>query len=158
MQTQHMWARLLLGLIVLSVAGCTAATEHTIEPYQSNAVKGFVLTQRAAAQCLLFGQNDRVQPIRSFTTDGCSMFPDTESNQPCCIEHDIAYWCGGSAEARRKADAEFGRCVSENSNDLMGFVMEKGVRIGGHPFFPTPYRWGYGHAYRPIYPSAVADD
>lgn len=25
--------------------------------------------------------------------------------------------------------------------------MKAGVRIGGSPYFPTPFRWGYGWAY-----------
>jgi hypothetical protein len=84
-----------------------------------------------------------------------SSFPDTEWNLDCCVEHDIAYWCGGDAAEREAADAEFGRCVGENKNTFVGWVMETGVRLGGHPIFPTSYRWGYGHPYRMSYPSAV---
>ena len=155
---QGRFARLLATSVFLGVAGCTGPTEHTIEPYQSSRVQALILETRAAAQCLLTGENQFVQPIRSFTTDGCSNFPDAEWNTSCCIEHDIAYWCGGGAEARAEADAKFGRCVSENMNGLMGWLMESGVRMGGHPIFPTSYRWGYGHAYRMSYPSAVKED
>jgi hypothetical protein len=99
-----------------------------------------------------------VRPIRPFVTDGCSRFPDTEWNTSCCVEHDILYWCGGDASARREADAEFGRCVSQEKGAFVGWMMETGVRIGGHPIFPSSYRWGYGHSYRLTYPSAVAPD
>ena len=113
---------------------------------------------KAAAECFLLGRNDRIQPVRSFTTDGCSLFPDADWNLECCVEHDIAYWCGGEADERRDADATFGRCVAGNSNAFLGWLMKTGVRVGGHPIFLTPYRWGYGHPYRPFYPSAVPKD
>ena len=155
-------ARLVAVLFASALAGffaaCAAPTEHSIEPYRSSPLLAFVLSARASTQCLLSGQNGRIQPLRPFATDGCSAFPDAEWSQACCVEHDIAYWCGGDASARRAADAELGRCVAERKNAFMGWLMEAGVRFGGHPIFPTSYRWGYGHAYRPFYPSAVADD
>ena len=147
-----------VAILSIGLASCTSSSEHTIEPYRSSPVQALVLEMRASARCLLSGENDHIQPIRSFTTDGCSSFPDTEWNLSCCVEHDIAYWCGGDAEARAAADAEFGRCVAENKNALVGWTMRTGVRMGGHPIFPTSYRWGYGHPYRWSYPSAVAGE
>jgi hypothetical protein len=35
-----------------------------------------------------------------------------------------------------------------------------GVRVGGHPIFPTYFRWGYGRPYSPWYddyPSTPAE-
>ena len=87
-------------------------------------------------------------------TDGCSRFPDTEWNTHCCVEHDIAYWCGGTADDRAEADAAFGECVAEGAGSVMGWIMESGVRVGGAPIFPSSYRWGYGHPYVGGYPSA----
>jgi len=47
--------------------------------------------------------------IKPFTTDGCSLFPDgtLKDNtlwKSCCIEHDKAYWRGGSYPERQAAD------------------------------------------------------
>ena len=92
-------------------------------------------------------------PEHAFTTDGCSAWPDTESTRPCCIEHDIAYWCGGSAADRRAADDRFRACVRERSGSAwLAAIMRAGVRFGGHPLFPMPYRWGYGDPYQGGYP------
>jgi hypothetical protein len=148
----------ILLAVGIAATSCAHATEHTIEPYRSDKAKAFILSKRAAVQCYLATEDRRLQPIRAFTTDGCSRFPDAEWNQSCCVEHDIAYWCGGDAEARREADAEFGRCIGGSKGAFMGWMMETGVRVGGHPIFPTSYRWGYGHSYRATYPSKVANE
>jgi hypothetical protein len=89
-------------------------------------------------------------PDYPFTTDGCSCWPDG-SWQDCCIVHDIAYWCGGSAELRSLADAELDRCLSAHESGAMGGLMGAGVRFGGHPWWPVPWRWGYGHRFPAAY-------
>jgi hypothetical protein len=71
------------------------------------------------------------------------MWPDRSWVQ-CCVEHDIAYWCGGSAEDRRRADAALRQCVTEKSSACMGTMMYLGVRPGGIPWSPFPWRWAYG--------------
>ncbi len=35
------------------------------------------------------------------------------------------------------------QCVNNKTN-IMGNIMYIGVRIGGSPWLPTPWRWGYG--------------
>lgn len=35
-------------------------------------------------------------------------------------------------------------CVVENGHPIVAFIMWIGVRIGGHPLLPAPWRWGYG--------------
>ena len=88
-----------------------------------------------------------------FASDGCSMFPDrapigTADWCACCVAHDLAYWRGGSADERARADEEFGRCVRASSGDaVLAETMLAGVRAGGLPYFPTAYRWGYGWPY-----------
>jgi hypothetical protein len=133
---------------------CTTAI-HTPEPYRSDPVAGAALSKRAADYCEETNPG-QPQPTKRFLTDGCSRFPDTSWNVECCIEHDIAYWCGGTPEQRKAADAAFGECVAGNSFGAMGNSMELGVRVGGHPLWPTHYRWGYGHAYSPGYPEDSA--
>jgi hypothetical protein len=88
-----------------------------------------------------------------FTSDGCSIFPDgtfEDRNKwcDCCRNHDLAYWQGGSAEDRDLADAILRDCVLARTNDpQLAETMYLGARVGGHPAFPTWYRWGYGWPY-----------
>jgi hypothetical protein len=88
-------------------------------------------------------------PLRPFTTDGCSDFPDgTPSHKTlwlsCCTEHDKAYWQGGTYDERRKADSELQRCVANVGEPGIAALMLAGVRVGGSPYWPTRFRWGYG--------------
>ena len=62
----------------------------------------------------------------------------------CCVEHDIAYWCGGSCADRQAADRQLEECVAAHGSPTIGETMYLGVRIGGSPWVPAPYRWGYG--------------
>lgn len=88
--------------------------------------------------------------LRPFSTDGCSLFPDRSliGNADwcrCCVTHDLAYWRGGTSEARLNADQELGACVLKiTGNKALVDLMYTGVRTGGGPHFYTPYRWGYG--------------
>ena len=89
---------------------------------------------------------------QAFTTDGCSMFPDGDFDDParwqaCCVAHDKAYWRGGTYSEREAADAELEACVAELGLDTLGTTMYLGVRVGGSPWFPTSYRWGYAWPY-----------
>lgn len=92
-------------------------------------------------------------PMAPFTTDGCSMFPDHSPSGKadwcvCCVAHDLAYWRGGSADERARADAELEHCVRTASGDArLARTMLAGVRVGGSPYYPTSYRWGYGWPY-----------
>jgi hypothetical protein len=91
--------------------------------------------------------------IVPFTSDGCSLFPDgTFSDRDrwcdCCQTHDLAYWQGGSAADRVRADEALRSCVQARTGDAdLAETMYLGVRVGGHPAFPTWYRWGYGWPY-----------
>jgi protein tyrosine phosphatase (PTP) superfamily phosphohydrolase (DUF442 family) len=91
--------------------------------------------------------------LRPFTSDGCSLFPDGTIKDrtkwcDCCLNHDIAYWQGGTAADRRKADETLRDCVRDRTNDKgLAETMYVGVRAGGHPAFPAEYRWGYGWTY-----------
>lgn len=97
-----------------------------------------------------------VSDLESFETDGCSMFPDGTLSKPtkwqhCCIQHDFAYYVGGPEEAREEADNQLASCVAEASgSSLLGSVMYYGVRLGGTPALPTPWRWGYGWDWDPF--------
>lgn len=76
----------------------------------------------------------------------------------CCIKHDIAYWQGGTHEERLQADQELERCVSQVGEPEIARIMLAGVRVGGSPYFPTSYRWGYGWPYPRGYRELTADE
>lgn len=95
--------------------------------------------------------------LAPFTSDGCSLFPDGPLSDrfkwcDCCLKHDLAYWQGGSAEERNLADMTLRDCVLVRTNDQnLAEMMYLGARVGGHPAFPTWYRWGYGWSYSRSY-------
>ncbi|HEY3175177.1 MAG TPA: hypothetical protein VGK94_05385 [Candidatus Polarisedimenticolia bacterium] len=96
--------------------------------------------------CLSLGacQHAMTVDLADFKSDGCSMFPDG-SYFSCCYVHDVAYWPGGTAEARELADKSLRTCVlGITGNETLAEAMYKGVRLGGGPELPTHYRWGYG--------------
>jgi hypothetical protein len=106
------------------------------------------------------------QRMEPFSTDGCSMFPNRSLLGKadwchCCLVHDLAYWRGGTAEERAKADQELKSCVlAASHNPQLADLMFAGVRAGGGPSFFTPYRWGYGwsfgRGYQPLSPAEEA--
>lgn len=89
------------------------------------------------------------QNIEPFSTDGCSAFPDgTPASKTlwlsCCVAHDAAYWAGGTLEQRKQADLTLALCVENRQQQTLGQLMFFGVRVGGSPYWPTSFRWGYG--------------
>ena len=97
--------------------------------------------------------------LQPFTTDGCSSFPDgTRDHEDlwlqCCVAHDLAYWKGGTYGERKRADEELKDCVEQVGEPEIARLMLAGVRVGGTPYLPTSYRWGYGwpwpRSYRPL--------
>jgi hypothetical protein len=88
-------------------------------------------------------------PLKPFTSDGCSDFPEGTIENPslwtsCCIAHDEKYWAGGTYMERWLADIELRECVRSLGESRIAEIMFVGVRMGGSPFFYTPFRWGYG--------------
>lgn len=95
--------------------------------------------------------------LSPFTSDGCSLFPDssliTGSDWcSCCVQHDVAYWRGGTAEEREAADLELRECVLQKTeNAALANLMYEGVRVGGSPYFQNWYRWSYGWGFDRTY-------
>jgi hypothetical protein len=90
--------------------------------------------------------------LKPFTTDGCSAFPDGTPNDrtawaKCCIAHDLSYWKGGTYGEREEADRALENCVGGIGEPEIAELMRAGVRAGGSPYWPTPFRWGYGWPY-----------
>lgn len=88
-------------------------------------------------------------PTKAFTTDSCSLWlNDFIGNDftDICIEHDMKYWKGGSAEDRKDADIKLRESINREV-PFMGDIMYAVVRVFGHPLIPAPWRWGYGFEY-----------
>jgi len=102
--------------------------------------------------------------MEPFSTDGCSLFPDRSRITKkdwcdCCLAHDLAYWRGGTAAERLKADQELRDCVARATRDAaLAELMFAGVRSGGGPYFVTPYRWGYGWKFGRLYEALSAEE
>lgn len=97
--------------------------------------------------------------LAPFSTDGCSDFPNGTPHEKnlwlnCCIAHDKQYWAGGTEEERAWADHHLEACVAATGEPAIARLMHAGVRVGGSPWWPTPFRWGYGwpysHGYRAL--------
>ena len=106
------------------------------------------------------------QTLKDFVSDGCSLFPDGTAQDPkkwceCCYQHDVAYWRGGTHQARLDADEQLHDCVKAKTGHAgLARMMWMGARGGGTPVFPTDYRWGYGwnygRGYAPLTPAEQA--
>lgn len=87
--------------------------------------------------------------LKPFSSDGCSAFPDgtlehRELWLACCQQHDLAYWKGGTSRERVRADEALRQCVAQVGEPAIAALMLAGVRVGGSPYWPTRFRWGYG--------------
>jgi hypothetical protein len=95
------------------------------------------------------GHTDELQP---FVSDGCSVFPDGTPSQKdlwrsCCVDHDLAYWQGGTRQERMAADQALQECVAEAGAPKVAALMKIGVWFGGAPYLPFHFRWGFGWPY-----------
>ncbi len=101
--------------------------------------------------------------LKPFTSDGCSAFPEgtLKQNQlwlSCCEQHDLAYWKGGTYQQRLDADKVLRSCVENVGEQEIAILMLAGVRVGGTPFLPTEFRWGYGWSYPRFYGELNEDE
>ncbi len=92
------------------------------------------------------------QTLEPFASDGCSAFPNgtfahNELWLQCCVAHDLSYWQGGTYDQRLQADQALKQCVAQVGQQEIAQLMLAGVRVGGTPFLPTSFRWGYGWPY-----------
>ncbi len=112
---------------------------------------------------LLIPSNASAGDLQPFTSDGCSAFPDgtiVEKSlwRKCCVEHDKAYWAGGSVNMRKQADVALKVCVAQVGEPEIAKLMLAGVRVGGSPYWPTSFRWGYGWPYLRGYKELTAEE
>lgn len=64
-----------------------------------------------------------------------------------CVEHDYEYWRGGTKIQRLQADLRLRASVAGAGHPVWAFLMFWAVRVGGHPYLPFPWRWGFGHSW-----------
>lgn len=94
--------------------------------------------------------------LKPFTSDGCSAFPDGTFEQKklwlsCCQRHDFDYWQGGTYQQKLASDNRLKVCVTQVGEPTIATLMLAGVRVGGTPYLPTSFRWGYGWSYPRFY-------
>jgi len=102
--------------------------------------------------CALAGADE----LKPFSSDGCSAFPNGTFDQnelwlECCHAHDFSYWQGGDYSAGLQADNDLEDCVRKVGEPEIAILMLAGVRVGGTPYLPTSFRWGYGWSYPRFY-------
>lgn len=105
---------------------------------------------------LLFSALLQADTLKPFTSDGCSAFPDGTIIQKnlwlkCCQRHDFDYWQGGTYLQRLASDKWLKKCVTQVGEPTIAALMLAGVRVGGTPYLPTSFRWGYGWSYPRLY-------
>lgn len=95
---------------------------------------------------------EKPTPPRSFTFDGCTLFPDQvfgTSFRRACLEHDIAYWYGGTAAERKQADLTFKEALAKQGilGTSLQYPMYWSVRLFGDTFLLRPINanWGFGY-------------
>ncbi|MBE9529297.1 MAG: hypothetical protein IME99_08680 [Proteobacteria bacterium] len=128
-------------LLTLLLVGCVPKA-HTLAPYSEKTEEAAALEAEAAKACSA-ERKGAVSGMSSFTTDGCTLYPDGEWVE-CCIEHDKEYWCGGSRVKRKESDLKMKSCIAKKGFGYRANLMYLGVRLGAHPLMPVPWRWGYG--------------
>lgn len=65
----------------------------------------------------------------------------------CCDTHDKVYGPGGTSNQKAAADWALYECVRDTDNRATAGLMLVAVAIGGQPFFPMGWRWGYERDY-----------
>ncbi|GEM_PF-2677282 len=101
--------------------------------------------------------------LKPFSTDGCSQSPNGFREYQfveCCVAHDVAYWIGGTWDAKNRADQELALCIEKKANKTISQIYLKGVSVGGTAKGINTFRWGYGwdevRDYRDLTPAEMA--
>ncbi|MDD4974088.1 MAG: hypothetical protein PHY93_07035 [Bacteriovorax sp.] len=98
-------------------------------------------------------QTDSVSTInnslKTFETDGCTMFIDGTPSKPglwkhCCVEHDMRYWFGGDQKDMDKTDLRLKACVKEVAGAMWAELIYTGVRVGHSSPVKNKTHWAWG--------------
>ncbi len=138
--------RALLNIVIVGYLIVLVSNHYALADSAETSSADLAKLQSTAIEFCKLQRLNAPLPPRPFTTDQCSVWLDGDW-QTCCIEHDFAYWCGGSTKQRAHADNQLKRCVKAKGHPVMGNIMRLGVRLGGHSIWPLPWRWGYGWAW-----------
>lgn len=137
-----MSGRLLALLLAMLGVGCTLH-RHRLPADQYPPERRLQIEAAARQRCEEL-RGPAGTPARVFRSDGCTLWPD-RGWRHCCVEHDMSYWCGGSPQDRRAADALLRQCVAATGATTTARLMRWGTRLGGARWVPFWWRWGYGH-------------
>jgi hypothetical protein len=104
-------------------------------------MKAFLLTSLLVG--LLVGSSYAYE-LLPFCTDGCSVVGNkTKTSFLCCVDHDIAYWAGGSKSDKYKADGRFYQCLLKTEGQGVAETYSAAVAVYGDPY------WGLDWVNRP---------
>jgi hypothetical protein len=85
-----------------------------------------------------------MQPWNDSMSDGCTLSPDGSWRQ-ACVTHDRAYYYGGSAADRQRADQQLRTdMIAQGASPAVAGLYYAGVRAGGVPGTGLPWEWGFG--------------
>jgi hypothetical protein len=112
----------------------------TAAPLAAIAIILFIGSSTAWAQM----SSDDVLPSGQ-KSDGCTLIAEGKIHD-CCVAHDKEYFQGGTRHQRRNSDKRLYECVCKKGgwDKFFAPFIWLGVRIGGLPFLPTKFRWGFG--------------
>lgn len=119
------WLRLSIVGVMLTSAACASTLRGSSSPLPTPDSQSQLTSQA------------------SLVSDGCTWFPEG-SWHACCVQHDERYFIGGSFRQKLAADRGLASCVSRAGHPLVGSLMFLGTQLGGLPWLPTPFRWGFG--------------
>lgn len=90
-------------------------------------------------------------PDKAFSQDGCTMFPNTilwHDLRPACLQHDIAYWAGGTEQMKVEADLDFANTIKATGplGPVIAPLAYVGVSVFGDSWLTklVGAHWGYG--------------
>ncbi len=107
------------------------------------------LQERTPASFETLPPTQLLNRLQDFASDGCPKilqtisYPQEDQWQLCCVEHDRAYWKGGSYEERQKADSDLQACVTSRGFHDAARLIYYSVR-SDHKNALDTVRWGYG--------------
>ncbi len=102
--------------------------------------------------------------LKSFETDGCTMFLDGTKEKPtlwkhCCTYHDLRYWFGGTIKDQDQSDLKLKQCVEKVAGSKWASLIYTGVRAGHYSPIKNKYAWAWGWSPKrdkePLSPSDV---
>ena len=88
----------------------------------------------------------KLKPWKNSMSDKCTDFPNGTWGG-CCVQHDKAYYYGGSLANKIKADLRLYECVKKKGHPIIATIMWLGVTLFGGPYWPHSFRWNKGYPY-----------